>query len=1435
MLPPGLLGKPAETVLNIEGNNVRALLDTGSTVSTLAHSYFKKYLSDTLELQELETLLDIECAGGTQLPYLGYIEAKITMQKNNFSKVYPILIIPDSQYNQNVPLLLGTNILETMMTELKEQHGERYLQNARLTTPWYLTFRSIALQEKQLTKNQNRLALIRSAEVDKIIIPPNTETTIKGYRVKELPYKPTPCMLQQTSLTTNHQIQDLDIEPSLHQYDYQNNNIMTIKISNVTTSTIAIPPRAIVCEMQPVTIQPVPKEDIRDDTPVTEKVKEIMQSDLTDEQFQDGKDLINAYTDIFSRGDDDVGHTDRVQHRIDLTDERPFKQRYRRIPPAMYDEVKSHLRQLMSNGIIRPSHSPYASNVVLVKKKDGSLRLCVDYRQLNNITKKDSYAIPRIEELLECLAGSKFFSVVDMKSGYYQVEIKEEHKERTAFTVGSLGFYEYNRLPFGLTNSPATYQRLMEECLADLNLKICCIFIDDIIIYGKTYEEHLKNLQLVFNRIREANLKLAPGKSEFFKRRVKYVGHLVSEEGIEINKEKTDIVTSWPKPSTPVEVRRFLGFVGYYRRFIHQFSKISKPLTELMPAPTKKHHKTKLKTPWHWGAQQDKAFEQLKQQLVSAPILGYADSSTPYELHTDASGDALGAVLYQEQHGIKRVISYASRSLSKAERNYPAHKREFLALKWAVADKFKDYLYGSRFTILTDNNPVTYVLTTAKLDAAGHRWLASLAAFNFDIRYRPGKSNADADALSRLPAEVDSDNRCNVPIESVQAICRKAIPSAYVESLSLSPDVVIDDIDNRGTNVGNIIDWAQAQANDIDIRPWIEFVRQNRKPSIGEIGPSPLMRQFNRLCLKDDVLYRETTIDGEVRKQLVLPITHASTVLEALHNDMGHPGKDRTLSLLRDRFYWPGMHKDTEQWIEQCGRCIRRKTPTNQRAPLVNISTSSPMELVAIDYLTLEPSKGGCSNILVITDHYTRYAQAIPTRNQTAKTTADALFNHFIVHYGIPQRLHSDQGANFEGKVIKELCKLTGMQKSRTTSYHPIGNGMTERFNRTLLNMLGSLENHQKANWKQYVGPLVHAYNCTRHESTGQSPHLLMFGRNPRLPIDVAFSLREEDRQPSTKYVQELRERLAKAYQLAEEAAKKARDKQKQTYDTKVRGANILVGDKVLVRIVAFDGKHKLSNKWEEEPYDVIDQPNKDIPVFTVQRESGTGRKRTLHRNLLLPIGYIYDREKSPIKESTKQDKHRISLRKRQDKLEDSESESTSDEESDYDNNIVFNPEGNMNTDRTVVDDSFVPGVDEPQSEDNISEVVDIDTEPHGDAHTATETRQEVTVGNESAPIVEDGESQQEITPEADTSLADSEDTGPDVPVRRSIRTRKPPAWYTSGDYETSKSAVSVKSEWMQKVDCITNLVDSDLFTDMKSEAARTILDILRPPTHADK
>ena len=394
----------------------------------------------------------------------------------------------------------------------------------------------------------------------------------------------------------------------------------------------------------------------------------------------------------------------------------------------MFEEVLQHIKEMLDAGVIRESESPYSSNIVLIRKPNGALRFCVDWRKLNNRTRKDAYMLPRFDDTID----AKFFSKIDLHSAYWQCEVEEEDKPKTAFSVGPLGFYEWNRMGFGLTNAPATFQRLMEKCMGDMHLKECLIFLDDILIFSSTFEEHIRRIESVFKRLNDHNLRLKTSKCEFFKTKVKYLGHIVSEEGIQTDPDKTSIVDTWPIPKNVKELCLFLGFTGYYRRFIENYAQIVQPLNRLLEGhlSTKQAKVSKNKkkaVPWEWGDAQQNAFDTVKQKLTSPPILAYANYSLPYELHVDASSLGLGAVLYQTQNGVKKVIAYASRGLRQPERQYPAHKLEFLALKWSVTDKFRDYLYGSSFKVVTDNNPLTYVLTSAKVDATGHRWLAELS------------------------------------------------------------------------------------------------------------------------------------------------------------------------------------------------------------------------------------------------------------------------------------------------------------------------------------------------------------------------------------------------------------------------------------------------------------------------------------------------------------------------------------------------------------------------------------------------------------------------------------------------------------------------------------------------------------------------------------
>ena len=436
-----------------------------------------------------------------------------------------------------------------------------------------------------------------------------------------------------------------------------------------------------------------------------------------------------------------------VVHSIPTTDDIPVKQPYRKLPLPQFEEVKAHIEELLQKGIIQHSNSPYASPIVLVRKKNGDLRLCVDYRLLNAKTKKDAYPLPRIDETFDALQGASYFSSLDLAAGYNHVAVAPEDREKTAF-VTPMGHYEYRRMPFGLTNAPATFQRLMHKCLGDQLFQILLIFLDDLLIYSSSFEEMLDRLEVVLLRLRAFGLKLNPSKCYFLRRKLTYLGHQVSELGLTADPDKCSAVENWAPPQTLKQLPQFLGFVGYYRKFVPKFSLVARPLYELVGLAA---NKTKEKFRSLWTEECDHAFQELKGKLVTPPVLGFADFDLPFILETDASLQGLGAVLSQEQDGERKVLAYASRSLRPHEKNvknYSSLRLELLALKWAVTEKFRDYLSFGHFYAYTDNNPLTY-FETVKIGAVEQAWMAQLASFQFKLIYKCGKSNIPADVLSR--------------------------------------------------------------------------------------------------------------------------------------------------------------------------------------------------------------------------------------------------------------------------------------------------------------------------------------------------------------------------------------------------------------------------------------------------------------------------------------------------------------------------------------------------------------------------------------------------------------------------------------------------------------------------------------------------------------
>lgn len=900
---------------------------------------------------------------------------------------------------------------------------------------------------------------------------------------------------------------------------------------------------------------------------------EISVDHLSLEERQVFNQLISDFSNVFASNNNDLGFTNLQVHEIKIDNTaRPIKSNPYRTSFHEKQIIEKQVDEMLRNNIIRPSKSPWSSPVVLVKKKDDSLRFCVDYRKLNSITVRNNYPLPLIEDVLNSFEGSKYFSSLDLLSGYWQVGVKEEHKELTAFCTHN-GLYEFNVLPFGLCNAPATFQALADTVFHGLKWKDVLIYLDDIIIFSKTFDEHIIKLRHVFQRLQSANLKLKPSKCSFLAKEVKILGFLVSEKGVKTDPDKIAAIEKFPPPKKIKDVQSFLGTCNFYRKFIKNYSMIAKPL----------HEATK-KNGFVWGAAQDSAFKDLKTALSTAPVLAHFNPHADCELRTDACSTGIGAILLQEKGDEKHPIAFISRSLTKAEKNYTISELEALAVVWSFG-YLRHLIFGRHVRVVTDHHALCWLKTCRDPTGKLARWAIKLSEYNYTVVHKSGIAHKDADCLSRNPVnEPTTDD---------------VTESDELETYLLSTE-----------------DLYLEQRKDNKLFQLIEILEDSSKIK----GTPALRRKVHNYSLINNVLYKKNAALSGNDHLLCIPSHMKYDILFSNHSEplAGHLGVAKTINRINKNYYWDGLRKDVIKFVRGCPDCQARKGLENKKplGLLKPIKVGKPFDMIGVDLLgPFRRSVTGKTMVIVATDYATRYAEIAGIKDGKATSVAKFLMENIINRHGCPRTILSDRGQVFKSELVTELQLILGIRKNQTTSYHPSCNGLTERLNKTLVDMLSKFVNTKQTDWCLFLSHISFAYNTAVQETTGYTPFFLLYGREATQPTDAQLL----QQTPSLDTIEEFRSRILNARALAAENIHGKQTVDKQRYDANHRDIDYQIGQqvKVFTPVRKVGRSEKLLLRWFG-PYIILEKRG-DVDYLIQMGDRKNSKTDVVHVSRIAP------------------------------------------------------------------------------------------------------------------------------------------------------------------------------------------------------------------------
>jgi transposase InsO family protein len=817
-----------------------------------------------------------------------------------------------------------------------------------------------------------------------------------------------------------------------------------------------------------------------------------------------------------------LGVTTLTTHRIDTGDALPIRQRYYRMSPEKQRVLVEQVDEMLALDVIEPCESEWSSPVLIVNKKDGSPRFCLDSRKLNSVTKKDAYNLPYISEILDNLRDARYLSSIDLSKAFWQIPIAEEDRDKTGFYVPSRGTYRFKRTAFGLTNAPATQQRLVDILFREFDLKVFA-YLDDIIIVSQDFNSHVSLLLRVLEKLKQANLTINLKKSEFFRTQLRYLGYVVDSGGLRTDPEKVEAILNYPTPSSRKDIKRFLGTATWYRRFVPNFSTIAGPLNRLTSSK-------KGGPPFKWTPEADAAFLKLKECLVTAPVLSCPDYSKSFEVHTDASNYGVGAMLTQSIDGKEHPIAYMSRSLTPAEKNFSITEREALAVIVAL-EHWRCYLEnGQPFTVFTDHSALKWFLSINNPTGRLARWGVRLSAFNFELKHRRGVDNVIPDALSRA-----------VPVHAIST------SNWYLKSSD---------------------SWYKSIYNSCLTRPenYLNYLIKNNS--------------LYRLCknkheLTDEFSWKEV-VPKELRESIIRE-NHSEPVA-------GHLGIYKTYRRLALRFYWPGMHQDVVRFVSSCEKCLSYKPQNHQTLGEMGRpkQCSRPFQMVSVDLMgPLPVTRKQNSFILVITCCFSKYCLIFPIRNATSAIVTKIMEDSLFLEHGVPQTIFLDNGSQFVSNMTQGLFKRYNVPNVFfTPKYSPQINSV-ERYNRTIITCISTFVDEDHRSWDLFIPKVRFAINNSVNEATGFTPSFLVYGRelvtcgshylDNNLGDEVSFLPREV-------YAENLG-CLAEIFNTVQAKLWHAHSKNASHYNLRRKSSEFNVGDIVMKRTYLLSNKDKYFSK----------------------------------------------------------------------------------------------------------------------------------------------------------------------------------------------------------------------------------------------------------------